>query len=206
MRKIIVMICCGICLAGVSSVEARPHKASATKVKQKKYNGSANKYRLTRIKDLAQLKKFIEKKLLIFIPDTDAYVLDSDQIGQWDQDNKVLYYYARPYVKDLLDTEPTACHAQTGDVYSVASLVRTRAYQKTLHDNDHKAGAIVGKKLWKQSAHLTGAAVDISYKGLSEEGKSCLRERLHKREKQGQIIVLYEKSHFHIMVLSNYKK
>jgi hypothetical protein len=199
MRKLIALFSFCICLSFVSQAEARSHRAKVSRIKQTKQNRVADKYHLSRIKDLAQLKKFIKNKWLVLVSNTDAYQLD-EGIGKWDPKHKSLYHYARSYVKDFLDIELTKCYKKTGDVYKIYSLVRTLAYQKLLRENEGD-GAIMGKKKWQQSAHLTGATVDIYSKGLSPEGRSCLRTHLLAQEKDGKIIAMRESGHWHVFIV-----
>ena len=131
----------------------------------------------------------------MLISDTDSYHLDAG-IGKWDKKHKILYHYARSYVKNFSDNEFGACHNETGDVYKINSLVRTYAYQKRVRKYETN-GAIAGKKWWQQSAHLTGAALDI--------GRSCLRKSLRLLNKKGKIISMRESDHYHVMVLPSYK-
>jgi len=203
MRKLTVLVFCSLCLVGSSLAEARPHRDSINKIKQKKQNRFANRHHLSRLKDLAQLERFIKNKLLVLISDTDSYHLDAG-IGKWDKKHKILYHYARSYVKNFSDNEFGACHNETGDVYKINSLVRTYAYQKRVRKYETN-GAIAGKKWWQQSAHLTGAALDISWKGLSSAGRSCLRKSLRLLNKKGKIISMRESDHYHVMVLPSYK-
>lgn len=203
MRKLIVFFLLCLCLSFTDRAEARPRWVTVHRNQQKKQNRFANKHHLTRLKDLAQLEKFIKIKLLVLISDTDAYYLDKE-IGKWDKKHKDLYHYARSYVKDFSDNELGACHNETGDAYKINSLVRTYAYQKRVWKYETH-GAITGKKWWQQSAHLTGAALDISWKGLSSAGRSCLRKHLRKLGKQGKIISMKESDHYHVMVLTSYK-
>ena len=207
MRAFLVSVLCLLLLP--ASAQARhkhkQHNRRAMLIaKQMKENRAAYKYHYSRIKNLAQLEKFIKKKWLVLISDTDAYYLDGD-IGKWDAEHKDLYHYARQNVKDFLDKELGYCHQQTGDVYKINALVRTYAYQKTLRARDPDAGAIMGKVWWKQSLHLTGSAVDISWQGLSAAGRICLYDRLQTLDKKGKIIELRESSHYHVMVLRSYK-
>ena len=55
MRKLTVLVFCSLCLVGSSLAEARPHRDSINKIKQKKQNRFANRHHLSRLKDLAQL-------------------------------------------------------------------------------------------------------------------------------------------------------
>ncbi len=196
MRKLIVLFFLCFCLVSASSAEAS--------VKQKRQNRIANKYKLSRLKNIVQLEKFIKNGWLVSVSDTDAYRLDR-KLGKWDKKNKKSYRHARPYVKDFLDTELTKCYKETGEVFKVNSLVRTVVYQRLMRKKGD--GAIIGKIWWKQSLHLTGAAVDISYGGgVTAAGRSCLRKRLRELEKDDRVITIYESDHFHIFVSPKYNE
>ena len=177
--------------------------------KQKKQNLAANKYVLSRINNLDTLGDFIKRSIVwrsVIVTDTPAYYLDKE-IGRRDRKNKGLYHYTRIWVKLFLDNELSAGHLVTGDRYKIASLVRTKVYQKRLRRHDRRIGAIGGKKWWQQSSHLTGSAVDISFNGLSPAGFAWLQNRLVKLQDEGKVIVVQEscKNHFHVMVLPSYK-
>ena len=178
-----------------------------TRAKQKQQNRAANRYDLSRIEDRSELEKFIAMagpRRLVAVSDTDSYYLDPD-IGYLDPGYEHLYRHARVWVKLFLDTELTEARRVTGDRFKIASLVRPRSYQEKL--SRRKSGAIFGKRWWEQSSHMTGATVDISFKGLSVAGQRWLRQRLKKLQAQGQIIAVEERysGHFHVMVLPSYK-
>ena len=66
------------------------------------------------------------------------------------------------------------------------------------------AGRIsAGRAWWKQSSHLTGSTVDISYKDISPESKAWLERKLRQMERQGLVEATEEhgsQACFHVMV------
>lgn len=216
MRTFSVLFLTCVCLFFSSQAEARGKRRNRsgvqialrdTRAKQKQQNRAADRYSLSRIKNREELEKFINMKgdrHLVLVSDTDSYYLDSG-IGYLDPGNERLYHFARIWVKLFLDTELDEAHKATGDRFKIASLVRPRDYQQKLHQ--HKRGAILGKRWWEQSSHMTGATVDISFKGLSPASMVWLRKRFVKLQKQGKVIAVQERrsGHFHIMILPTYK-
>lgn len=167
---------------------------------QKRQNSVADKWDLTRLKDVSQLKRFIEKGRLVPIVDTDAYYLDA--VGSEDPDNADLYAHARPWVKKFLDAELGAAHSDAGDRFKITGLARTKAYQKRLCRTN--SAAICGSAWWKQSSHLTGSTVDISKIDMSDAARDWLRRRLIKLEAKGKIEATEEAGCFHVMVFPDY--
>lgn len=180
-----------------------PAALKGGRVSQTKQNRAADKLDLTRIKDRAQLERFIDRGYLVPVKGGDGYVLDPD-LGSLDPGHEALYRHARPWTKAFLDRELKACHEKTGDSYKVTSLVRTKAYQRKLRGMTR--AAISGKAWWKQSSHMTGATADISFEGLSQAGMRCLRKRLLVLSDQGKVVAIEESAngHFHVMVLPSY--
>mgnify|MGYP001614104172 CR=1 FL=1 len=208
MRTFGVLFILCVCLLFPSQAEAggRRHKRSDASSKQKQENRAADKYGLSRIKDRKELEKFIAMGRLVLVTNAGSYYLDEnprDGIGHLDPDHKQLYHHARSWVKLFLDKELAEGHRLTGDRFKIAGLVRTHDYQKKLRQRNK--GAIFGKVWWKQSLHLTGSAVDISFEGLSAHGMKWLRQRLKKLQAQGKIIAVKEFGHFHLMILPLYK-
>lgn len=185
----------------------RKHSASLKggKVSQTKQNGAADRLDLTRLKDRAQLEKFISAGLLVPVSGGHGYSLDPD-LGSLDPGHEADYRHARAWTKSFLDRELGACHDATGDDYKVTSLVRTKAYQAKLRGVTK--AAIAGRAWWKQSSHPTGATADISFEGLSKAGMRCLRDRLLELSAQGKVVAIEEthNGHFHVMVLPSYEK
>jgi hypothetical protein len=178
---------------------------SGSRSSQIKQNKVANRHDLTRLKDLKQLRAFIADGLLVAVGDTDAYVIDKS-LGEMDPDHADLYAHARPWVKAFLGDVLGECRASTGARFTITSLVRTKAYQKKLRRHNHAAAS--GKTWWKQSSHLTGSTVDISYLDLDDDAERCLEKKLRALEKKGLIEATkeYGNACFHVMVFPEYAK
>ena len=186
---------------------AAPSEAAAGKRKglaQKRQNLAADADGLTRLKDAAQLARFIRKGLLVEVVDADAYALDPD-IGSHDPSRQGLYRYARPWTKAFLDKELAAAPRPEGFRFKITSLVRTQAYQDALCRGGDGA-PVCGKRWWERSSHLTGATVDISKEGMPVAVRAWLKKRLAKLQKQGKVIAVEERGCFHVMVLPKYEK
>lgn len=178
---------------------------SGSRGSQAKQNKVANRHDLTRLKDLKQLRHFIKHGLLVAVGDTDAYAIDRS-LGEMDPDHAELYAHARPWVKKFLDDVLSEGHRATGTRFTITSLVRTKAYQRKLRR--HNRAAASGATWWKQSSHLTGSTVDISYLGLDAEAERWLEKRLRALEKRGLIEATkeYGQACFHVMVFPEYGK
>jgi len=169
----------------------------------KRQNRNANRHELARLRDLDDLKRSVTEGRLVSVSDTDAYRIDA-YLGYLDADNAAWYRHARPWTKRFLDTELGAGHLATGERFTITSLVRTKVYERRLTKSG--ANTISGRAWWKQSSHLTGAAVDISHKEMSREAKRWLERRLLQLERQGVIEATKEHRSrcYHIMVFPEY--
>lgn len=105
-----------------------------------------------------------------------------------------------------------------GKKLRIASLVRSRDDQDGLSGVKKFYYRVKGrlKKVFRKrrsfadcshnsvcSTHLTGAAVDISLRGLTKKEQVLLSERLLEDREQGRILVIHEKkgNHFHVFVI-----
>ncbi len=172
---------------------------------QKLQNDAADRYDLSRLETLDDLRAFVDAGRLVSVGDTDAYAIDQT-LAEMDPEHRDLYRHARPWTKAFLDHELGAAHDAFGTRYVITSLVRTQAYQRRLcHSNGN---AICGASGWKRSSHLTGATVDISRIGLSRKEDAWIRRRLNTLASQGKVIYIQEYGQycFHVMVLPSYAK
>ncbi len=176
-----------------------PHPGKLNSV-ERQY-GIARSYRLGRIRDAAELRRWIADGRLAPIADTEAYYLDPGSVGAEDAGNAALYRHGRPWVRDFLDEVLAEGHALAGERFKVTSVVRSVEYQARLRrDNRAAAGA------WA-SSHVTGSTVDISLEGLSDGTKRWLRERLWRLDRQRRVIdAIEEPGCLHIMVFPDYAK
>ncbi|MEY4744217.1 MAG: hypothetical protein RL272_162 [Candidatus Parcubacteria bacterium] len=170
-------------------------------------NAIADRYGLSRIADVAELRRFIDAGLLVPIEATDAYVLD-ETLGEEDHDRSSLYAHARPWVKSFLDETLGEGHRLHGDRFVLTSLVRTVTYQRLLR-RDYAAAAGASGVRTRMSSHLTGSTVDIRIIGLSPESESWLRRRLIELERRGAVQATEERGSsvcFHVMVSPDYQR
>ena len=168
-------------------------------------NHLADRHDLTRIRDQAELRRFIDAGLLVPVASTDAYELDPT-LGEMDPDHAALYAHARPWVRAFLDDVLAEGHRLHGDRYKVTSLVRTVAYQRALRR--HNAAAATGRTRDERSSHLTGSTVDIRSTELSAADLAWLRGRLAALERAGALRATEERYNgcFHIMVAPDYER
>ncbi|HTM67701.1 MAG TPA: DUF5715 family protein [Candidatus Binatia bacterium] len=168
-------------------------------------NAVGDRYGLTRIRDVDELRRFIAAGLLVPVASTDAYELDPT-LGEEDPDNAALYAHARPWTRAFLDDVLAEGHRLHGDRYKITSLVRTQAYQRTLRR--HNAAAATGRTRDERSSHLTGSTVDIRSTELSPAGIEWLRTRLAALERAGAIRATEERYNgcFHIMVTPDFER
>ncbi len=160
--------------------------------------GIARAYRLGRIRDRAELRRWIADGRLVTLPDAPAYYLDPESVGAEDADNAELYRYGRPWVRDFLDEVLAEGFALHGERFKITSVVRSVEYQARLRRGNRAAAAA-----WA-SSHVTGSTVDISLEGLSDGAKRWLRERLWKLDRRRAVDAIEEPGCLHVMVFPDY--
>lgn len=189
------------------SAEAAAERGSLRggRASQARQNEMADARGLSRLKDRAELKRFIKAGLLVPVRGNESYAI-SKHLGSQDPGHESLYRHARPWAKAFLDDVLGEGHGRFGEEFRVTSLVRTREYQRRLGKKNRNA--IVGDAGWRRSAHLTGSAVDISYLDLSPEAKRWLSKRLTELERKGLVEATMEHGQacFHVMVSPDYGK
>ena len=85
----------------------------------------------------------------------------------------------------------------------ITSLLRTAEHQRQLARRNGNAAESTGPK---RSAHLTGASIDISKKGMTGSERAWIRNVLtHVRDK-GHIFAIeeFQQPNFHILVYRSY--
>jgi uncharacterized protein YcbK (DUF882 family) len=90
-----------------------------------------------------------------------------------------------------------------GQPLRITSLVRTEDHQRNLRGRNPNAAASSGEK---RSAHLTGACLDISKKGMSRAQMRWVRQVLSSLKQKGFLFAVEEFTipNFHIMVHRDY--
>ena len=153
--------------------------------------------RLPIIRNNTQLGQMIVQRELYELPrEGETFCLDP-KIGECDPMHAHLYRTASPLVVKFLGTLSRDFFNRFGGKrLKVTSLVRTVEYQKKLQRRNRNAAKI------SHSAHLTGAAIDISYKEMTAEEMNWMRNRLTLLERERIIEATEERFQacFHIMV------
>jgi hypothetical protein len=150
---------------------------------------------LERIEDEADLNDRISRKMLVPVPVSSALGIN----GNLPANRR----YCRSWTATFLANLARAHAAQFHRSLEVSSAVRTVEYQKQLERVNGNAAAAEGDIA---SPHLTGAAIDIAKKGLSEREIGWLRAWLLPLQEAGKIDVEeeFQQACFHITVYKNY--
>lgn len=168
----------------------------ATRSSQLVQNQRADEDRLSRMEDGSMTERFVRLKLLQPVPSkTSAYYLHAVR-----EDNR----YLRPWTKLFLSRLSSQFRARFGRPLRVTSLLRTAEYQRSLQRRNGNAAAVDGPK---RSAHLTGASLDISKKGMTGAERQWLKNVLASLHDGGYIYAIeeFQQPVFHILVHRQYE-
>ena len=113
--------------------------------------------------------------------------------------------FLRPWAKLFLTRLSAQYRKRFGKPLRITSLLRTADHQRQLARRNGNAAQPTGPK---RSAHLTGASIDISKKGMSGAERAWIREVLtHVRDK-GHIFAIeeFQQPNFHILVYRSYQQ
>lgn len=111
--------------------------------------------------------------------------------------------YLRPWTRLFLSRLSSQYRARFGKQLRVTSLLRTAEYQRSLQGRNDNAASAKGPK---RSAHLTGASIDISKKGMTGAERQWLRRVLTSLRGNGYLYAIeeYQQPVFHILVHRKY--
>lgn len=168
----------------------------ATRSSQLVQNQRADEDRLSRMEDDSMTERFVRLKLLQPVPSkTSAYYLHAVR-----EDNR----YLRPWTKLFLSRLSSQFRARFGRPLRITSLLRTAEYQRSLQRRNGNAAADDGPK---RSAHLTGASLDISKKGMTGAERQWLKNVLASLHDGGYIYAIeeFQQPVFHILVHRQYE-
>jgi hypothetical protein len=158
-------------------------------------NERADHEDLSRMRDSAMVRSFVQNGRLVNIPSNDrnyyVYAVPAK------------YRYARPWTKLFLARLSRQYHARFGQRLRVTSLVRTEGHQRRLAQSNPNAASSQGLL---RSSHLTGATVDISKRFMSQAEVRWVRSVLYSLHSEGYIYAFEEFGQpvFHIMVYRSY--
>lgn len=167
----------------------------ATRGSQSIQNKRADQDHLSRMENDEMVERWARLKLLVPVPaKTSSYYLHAVR-GQ----NR----YLRPWAHLFLDRLSTQYQARFGRPMRVTSLLRTATYQRSLQGRNGNAAAAVGPK---RSAHLTGACLDISKKGMTGAQVAWVRNVLSslRAKKYLYAVEEFQQPVFHILVHRDY--
>jgi hypothetical protein len=175
-------------VVGAQPLRARPDNLT-------RENAAADRHRLSRLRDDRMLGRFLRAGLLVPVPaETATYWLDGVRPA---------HRVARPWTRRFLAEIAGAFHGVFGSRLKVTGLTRTAQYQRRLRLVNGNAAPAGGDT---PSAHLTGAAVDISTRDVSRPERTWLRRVL--RLLRGRQVLLaieeFRQPHFHVLVLPPY--
>ena len=150
---------------------------------------------LERIEDEQDLRARIAHKFLVPVPVSAALAINP----QLEQTHR----YCRPWTAKFLSRLALAYNAAFHQPLEVSSAVRTVSYQRSLRRRNVNAAAADGDVA---SPHLTGAAVDITKKGMNRQELAWMRRYLLALQDAGKIDVEEEfvEACFHITVYKTY--
>ncbi len=178
----------------------RPAELKGSPGKLAEQNRVADDYDLTRMDGPAIIRRLVRSGYLVAIPRRGrGYYIDR-KLGKGYSRRDVLSY-ARPWVKRFLDREGVQYADRFhGARFKISSLVRTERYQELLKGRNVNAAR--GDDDETRSPHLTGAAVDISKKGMSPRQLAWMRDHLVALQERGWIIGTEEMATnaFHVFV------
>ncbi len=159
-------------------------------------NARANEYDLSRMRNDAMVRSFYQAGYLVAVPSrTQSYYL---------HDIRASHRYLRPWTRLFLDRLSREYYARFGHRLRVTSLVRTVASQRRLGRFNPNAADATGPS---RSAHLTGAALDISKRFMSAQGIEWMRSALFQLKQAGYVYAIeeFEEPNFHVMVYPTYR-
>lgn len=191
----VVLIFTNISSADARTFDIRPPEFRGGIEKQQNQNDLARRHAVGIIKTDADLRAEIAAGRLVPIEDTAWYYVDPDLgLGY---PNRELLRYARPWVRDFIEVYGRDFYATFGKRAKITSLVRTQARHAQLRRREPNAARAV------PTVHLTGAAIDVSKLGLTQQEVRWLRRKLVEMVASGRIVVIEEMYvlNFHVFVL-----
>jgi len=168
----------------------------ATRSSQAIQNQRADEDHLSRMEDRAMVERWARLQLLERVPaKTSTFYLHAVHA-----ENR----YLRPWAKLFLERLSRQYHSRHRKPLRVTSLLRTADYQRRLSRRNGNAAAAEGPK---RSAHLTGACLDISKKGMTRSQQAWVRSVLSSLKTKGYLYAVeeYQQPVFHILVHREYE-
>jgi uncharacterized protein YcbK (DUF882 family) len=187
-------------IVAISVLALAPHAVDAatlraTRQSQIIQNQQADQDQLSRMEDQQMIERFARLQLLVSVENRTREFYVHNIPGE--------RRYLRPWAKLFLERLSRQYHSRFRSPLRITSLVRTEDHQRKLQRRNPNAAAPSGEK---RSAHLTGACVDISKKGMSRDQMRWIREVLSSLKAKGYLYAVEEFKipNFHIMVHRDY--
>lgn len=158
-------------------------------------NERANAFHLSRMRDIAMIRRFHAAGLLVSVPEsTRFYYL---------HEIPAAYRYLRPWTRTFLERLSREFYATFHQRLRVTSLIRTVALQRRLSRWNPNAADATGAY---RSSHLTGATLDISKHFMGTRAQAWMRRVLHGLANSGYLYAIeeFEEPCFHVMVYPTY--
>jgi Family of unknown function (DUF5715) len=185
----VLLIAAGASVADISLV--------ADAGSQRAQNERADADNLSRMANVAMIRRFVRLGLLVRVPaSTRSYYVSGISPK---------YRYVRPWTRLFLDRLSRQFQARFGARLRVTGLIRTVAYQRALRGRNTNAAPALGPE---RSSHLTGATLDISKRFMKPRHKEWMRRVLYRLNEEDVIHAIEEfrQPTFHVMVYRSYRK
>ncbi len=184
-------------IAILSSLPGQAASLRATTESQEIQNAKADADHLSRMADDQMTERWRRLQLIEPVPPKTGsyYIHEIPPSGR----------FLRPWAKLFLTRLSAQYRKRFGKPMRITSLLRTAEHQKRLMRSNGNAAEPAGPK---RSAHLTGASIDISKKGMTGAERSWIRNVLtHVRDK-GHIFAIeeFQQPNFHVLVYRSYQQ
>jgi hypothetical protein len=157
----------------------------------------ARRLGLSSLLDLASVRRFTHSRMLVPVaPETETYYIDGIAAE---------LRVTRPWTKRFIEDVSSAFRSRFGSRLKITSLTRTAATQRALRKVNGNAAPADGRL---RSAHITGAAVDISKQPLRDREVRWVRVVLQHLSDRRTLSAIEEfrQPHFHVFVFRTYER
>ncbi|MBI1357013.1 MAG: hypothetical protein GC160_21955 [Acidobacteria bacterium] len=185
----------GLALLFTGAAALNAASLRATRGSQAVQNARADDDHLSRMENQEMVERWARLELLTRVPEkTSSYYLHAVQPQ---------YRYLRPWAHLFLERLSSQYHARFKQPMRVTSLLRTASYQRSLQRRNGNAASATGPT---RSAHLTGACMDISKKGMSGAQVAWVRNVLSSLRSKKFLYAVeeFQQPVFHILVHRDY--
>jgi hypothetical protein len=172
-----------------------PRSLQAQRAHLRRENAAADRLRLSRMRDLRMVRRFVRAGLLVPVPrEAAAFSVDGVPAS---------LRVARPWTRRFIEQLAAAAHVLFDARLRVTSLTRTESVQRAIGRSNGNAAPARGPR---RSSHLTGASVDIATRPHTGPEILWLRTVLGRLARSGVVLAIEEvvQPHFHVMVFPAY--